>query len=164
MKISPLIDTDYRSIDIEEEILEVSERLKEVRYLVPIDRNMQAVGIVTIDDVHRHPYGKIIDCDIAKPNTKPDDTLIYVMEMMKKDNLHYLPVFDQYKFVGVISLAKIAQRLAEHLENAQILYQKVIHDIRNPIANIKGLSQLMIKSKSEEENRCFLPTGHQHIR
>lgn len=71
MKINSLIDMNYISIDIQEEVFEVSEWLKDVRYLVPVNENLEAVGIVTIDDVHKHPYGKVIDCVIDKPRINP---------------------------------------------------------------------------------------------
>jgi CBS domain-containing protein len=122
MKISPLIDREYRSCDLLEEVFEVSEWLKEVRYLVPIDENLSAVGIVTIDDIHKHPYGIIMDCDITKPSVKPNDTLFQVLEMMQKNNLHYLPVFENDTFIGVISITRIARRLAEHLINSRLNY------------------------------------------
>jgi CBS domain-containing protein len=112
MTISPLIDRKYTSVDILDEVYEVSEWLKERRYLVPIDQNLNAVGIVTIDDIHRHPYGIVKDCDISKPSVKPDDTLFYVLEVMQENDLHYLPVFEGNKFIGVISITRIARRLA----------------------------------------------------
>lgn len=114
MKINILIDREYRSIDLLEEVFEVSEWLKEIRYLVAIDENLSAVGIVTIDDVHRHPYGSIIDCELSKPVVRPDDTLFYTLELMLRNDLHYLPVFENDIFIGVISITKIAKRLAEH--------------------------------------------------
>src|SRR5690606_8779939 len=108
MKIIPLIDRDYNTINVNEDVLKVSELLKEIKYLVPVDKNLQPLGIVTVDDIHKLSYGKIIDIVITKPGVSPNDTLIPVMELMQKNDLHYLPVFDQGKFIGVISLIKIA--------------------------------------------------------
>lgn len=123
MKINALVDREYTSCDNLEEVFELSEWLKERRYLVPIDENLKPVGIVTIDDVHRHPYGRIIDCDLTKPIVRPDDTLFYALEVMQKNDLHYLPVFDSDVFIGVISITRIAKRLADHLIKAQLDYQ-----------------------------------------
>ena len=51
MKINALVDREYTSCDNLEEVFELSEWLKERRYLVPIDENLKPVGIVTIDDI-----------------------------------------------------------------------------------------------------------------
>lgn len=153
IKISSLIDRNYRSIGIEEELSVVSKLLKELKYLVPVDKNLQPMGIVTIDDIHECSYGKIIDIDIGKPRVSPTDTLIAVMELMQKNDLHYLPVFDRDEFIGVVSLIKIAGEMAEQLKENNTHYHKVIHDVRNPISNIKGLTSLLSYAKTEDDYR-----------
>lgn len=151
VKISSLIDRNCRSVDINEELSIVTKLLKEIKYLVPVDENLKPVGIVTIDDIHECSHGKIIDIDLHKPKVSPDDSVIAVMELMQKNNLHYLPVFDRDKFIGVVSLIAIANELAEKLKGNNMHYLKVIHDVRNPIANIKGLATLLSYAKTEKE-------------
>lgn len=156
MKINPLIDRDYKVIFIKEEVSKVVKLLKEVKYLVPIDEKLLPVGIVSIDDTHKLVHGKIIDIDIAKPQVSPEDTLIFVMELMQKNDLHYLPVFDMDKFIGIISLMTIANKMAEQIKESEISYQKMIHDVRNPISNIKGLTSLLSHTTVEAENMEIL--------
>lgn len=130
MKINPLIDRNYSSCDILEEVFEVAEWLQELKYLVPIDEHLLEAGIVTLEDINKHPFGAIKDCDIAKPKVSPEDTLFDVLEIMQANQLHYLPVFEQDKFVGVIAMVQIAKRLAEHVLNAKKYYQLGIDQIK----------------------------------
>lgn len=156
MKIIELIDRDYKTIDVKEDVLKVSELLKEIKYLVPVDENLNPLGIVTVDDISKLSYGKIIDIDITKPRVSQDDTLIPVMEMMQKNDLYYLPVFDQDKFIGAISLIKIASKMAEQITKTKMHYHRVIHDVRNPISNIKGLTNFLDHTKTEKEHQEIL--------
>lgn len=156
MKIDVLVDRDYRSIDLQEDIFEVLEWLKETRYLVPIDENLEAVGILTIDDIHRHPDGKVIDCDLFKPRISSDHTITEVFSVMQEKDLHYLPVFDNNNFIGVISLFSITAAMAKQLMNGHINYQKVIHHIRSPVSNIKGMINTFNTENTEREKEEFL--------
>ncbi|MCL4639944.1 MAG: ATP-binding protein, partial [Olivibacter sp.] len=149
-------DRNYRSIGIKEELSVVSKLLKGIKYLVPIDENLKPIGILTIEDIHERSNGKIIDIDISKPRVSPEDTLIAVMGLMQKNDLHYLPVFDRDKFIGVVSLTKIANEMAGQLTENNMHYHKVIHDVKNPISNIKGLTTLLSYAKTEEEHREIL--------
>jgi len=153
VKISSLIDRNYRSITIKEDLSTVLILLKEMKYLVAVDENLQPQGILTIDDIHQCTYGRITDIDIDKPSVGPNDTLVSVMEPMQKNNLHYLPVFDHGEFIGVVSLIAIANEMAEQVKKNNMLYLKIIHDVRNPISNIKGLTTLLDYTKTEEERR-----------
>lgn len=129
-----------------------------------MDENLQPLGIVTIDDIHQCSHGKVKDVDISKPKVTPADTLSAVMDLMQENDLHYLPVFDQDEFMGVISLIKIANEMARQLKENNTQYHKVIHDVRNPISNIKGLTTLLSYVKTEDEYRellCLLDVSYQ---
>jgi predicted transcriptional regulator len=58
------------------------------------------------------------------PHLKPTDTVEYCMELLTKNNIRYLPVFDENNLAGIISISDVVkqtvlvqQETIEHLDS-----------------------------------------------
>jgi len=166
MKIKALIDRNFTTTSILDDTRDVSNYLNELDYLAVMDEEMQMAGIVTLKDLHTHPESRnLIDCDIQKPKVSPEQTIFDVFQIMHDTGYEFLPVFENEKFIGVISLMSINTRFAQALKESKQDYQKVIHDLRNPISNLSGLIQLLSTSVADDENHdliklCSLSCKH----
>lgn len=43
------------------------------------------------------------------PSVKPDDSIDYCMELMTNNNIRYMPVFDEGKLAGIISMSDVVK-------------------------------------------------------
>lgn len=111
MSIYDFIDTNYISVSILEEMEEISEWLKIHDYLVVIDEELKAVGIVTLKDAHLHPRHLLVDCDFIKPAVSTQQSILEVFEMMQFHKTDFLPVMEKNVFIGVISLISITESI-----------------------------------------------------
>jgi signal transduction histidine kinase len=157
MKITNLIDRDYLCVSALEDMRDIAEWLKENDYLTVIGQEFEAIGIVTFKDVQHNPcHCRVIDCNITKPHAGPDQTIFEVFNLMKAFQTDFLPVYHHNEFIGVIALMALTERLAGAAENVKQNYQQVIHDLRNPINNIHGLSALLYESITDQESRTLV--------
>jgi len=157
MKINNLIDREYLCVSALEDMRDISEWLKESDYLTVIGKEFKAIGIVTLKDVqHNLCHCRVIDCNITKPHAGPDQTIFEVFNLMKAFQTDFLPVYNNNEFTGVIALITITEWLTQVVSETKQNYQKVIHDIRNPINNIFGLSNLLYESITDPENQTLI--------
>jgi CBS domain-containing protein len=62
------------------------------------------------------------------PSVKPSDTIEHCMELMSNRSIRYMPVFDNYKLVGIISMSDVVKET--------ILAQKeTINQLQNYISS-----------------------------
>lgn len=153
MKINDLISRSYQTTSVLEDTRDVLQFLQECEYLAVIDEESQILGIVTLKDLNAQPESRnLIDCDINKPIVTYEHTIKEVFHLMRESGSDYLPVYDQQNFVGVIDIITITSCFATVLEESKREYQKVIHDLRNPISNIYGLIGLFNNAENNNEN------------
>ncbi len=102
-----------------------------------------------------------------KTSTKvsPDQNIYEVFELMKQENMECLQVFENESFVGIITSMAIMEGLVLALRESKQHYQRVIHDLRNPIGNLQGLSHILKATVDGKENReiidlCALSCSH----
>jgi signal transduction histidine kinase len=153
MKINPLIDRNFVTTSILDDTRDVFVYLNDHEYMAVVDEDLQTTGIVTLKDLNSCPESRnLIDCNIAKPKVSPDQTIYEVFNLMRQTNCDFLPVYDQDNFIGVIAIMTITERFAQALEESKQDYQKVIHDLRNPLSNLHGLISLLNDSIIDEEN------------
>jgi predicted transcriptional regulator len=107
MEIDILIDRQFASVSVLEEMSQIAEWLKESPYLAIVDEELQTIGILLPEDVLRHPQHLVIDCDFRKPAVQPDHSVEDVCALMQQAALDHLPVFQTDIFIGVISLTSI---------------------------------------------------------
>lgn len=110
MEINALVDRDFISVSILEDMQQVGEWLNERFYLAVVDEDLAITGIITREDHRKHPFHQIIDNDISKPRVRPDQRIDEVYELMRAANSDFLPVYNQMQFVGVIGLAAMMER------------------------------------------------------
>ena len=109
--IASIIDRDYTSVSILEEMSNIAEWLVTDPYLVIVDEELCSVGILVQRDVDKHPRRLVMDCDFAKPVVTPYHTLTEVLALMKGTGLFYLPVIDDTAFMGVISAVNVVKAM-----------------------------------------------------
>lgn len=152
MKILNLIERHVPGASILEDTRVISNWLKESPYIAVIDEEQRVTGIVTLKDLQAYPESlNMIDCDITKPGVSSDQSIIDAVKLMQETENDCLPVYDAGEFLGVITMKRINERLVEVLDETQQHYQRVIHDLRNPISNLNGLIQLLDATVTDEE-------------
>jgi signal transduction histidine kinase len=87
-----------------------------------------------------------------QPFLKPQQTIIEAYHLMVTHKLDFLPVYEDNKFVGTVTLSKITERLVKIVGENKQNYQRAIHDLRNPLFNLQGLVNLLIETGDVQEN------------
>jgi CBS domain-containing protein len=81
-------------------------------YLIVMDNDEKFLGLLTEHDIFKkslygkQPFGKTTVSDLMNtglPLASTDDTVEQCMRVMKRHHVRYLPVFNNYDFIGVIS-------------------------------------------------------------
>jgi signal transduction histidine kinase len=152
MKIRNLIETHYPQVSDREEWSEVIRLLQQFPCLTVIDKDLQPAGIITRKDI-RPALQALSDCDLAKPVVNPEQMIAEVFAIMQESMHDFLQVYEDDRFLGVVPLARLTGRLIEVAAEIQRNYQQLIHDIRNPIANIHGLSSLLSGEDDDAERQ-----------
>jgi hypothetical protein len=156
MKIDNLIDRSFTSISVFKNMADVSEQILLQGYIAVEGDNSKILGIITLKDYHINQTAEILKSEIAKPHLRPDHTIYEVRELMKSSGSDYLPVYDTGTFMGVVSVGNITDRLIHVNKQTRLNYQKVIHDLRNPIANIQGIIEIISDAVSDPESKQML--------
>lgn len=145
MKISHLINKNYSTVSVSEDTRDIMEWFKNSLCLAVADDDTRKIlGIITHQDLINSPESRqVLDCNFQKPIVSPDFTVLEVQQLMDSAETNFLPVFENDNFIGTISLAAIASRLAAILNENQQIYQRAMHDLRNPLSNINGLTLLL---------------------
>jgi hypothetical protein len=60
MKIGDLINKNYPSVSVLEDMQQIAEWLKEKDDFVVIDEELHAIGVVTLKDVGRHTQNRLL--------------------------------------------------------------------------------------------------------
>jgi signal transduction histidine kinase len=102
-----------------------------------------------------------LNSKINKPHIRPDHNIFEVRELMKSSESDYLPVYDTGNFIGVVSVGNITDRLIQVNKQTRLNYQKVIHDLRNPIANIQGIIEIISEAVIDDDSRQMLELSAQ---
>lgn len=153
MKINNLVDHNFSTTSILEEKRHIFNLLTNQKYLVIIDKDLATMGIVTLKDLCSIPEGGLLtEYDFSKPQVHPDQSIFEVFNLMKKGKTDCLPVYEKSTFVGVIALTAITERLTQVVGEAKQHYQKVVHDVRNPILNFQGLVGILNESITDQQD------------
>lgn len=161
MKIRALIDQNFVTTSIFEDTRDVSVYLNSHDYLVVVDEEKNIAGIVTLKDILAQPEGRNLSyCNIGKPAVTPVQTIFEAFSIMQGGRYDCLPVYEAEEFIGVISLRRITGRFAQALTESKNDYQRVIHDLRNPVSNLNGLVHILYESVTDAENHDYLKLCH----
>jgi hypothetical protein len=74
MNIDSLIDRDFVSVSVLEEMTQIAEWLKDSPYLAIVDEEIQTIGILLPQDAVRNPRHLVIDFDFRKPCVNPQQS------------------------------------------------------------------------------------------
>ena len=87
-------------------------RCEHVDYLIIMDDDERFIGILTDHDIAEKVF-RFKDLENATvrdfmntnlPVSNADDSLEYCMQLMERYNVSYLVVYDQFEFMGVVSM------------------------------------------------------------
>ncbi len=119
------------SVGEDETLQKVAEMMRDGDYgVVPVvDRDGSLVGIVTDRDIvisaladGLGPETRVSRCMSAQPDTVPKDTpLEQAAMLMSRRQIRRLPVVDNGRLIGMLSLADLATSAAPDEEKAQVL-------------------------------------------
>lgn len=166
MKINNLIDRNLAIAPVMENLNDISKRLSDHEYVGIIDEDLKTIGVFTLKDLHSNSGNLIVKyCNFSKPKVGSDQTILEVFKLMKETQTSFLPVYENEKFIGAISLMAIMESLTQTVNKSQQNYQKAIHDLRNPLFNLQGLTNLLIETTNTQEHLdllhlCILSCKH----
>lgn len=93
-------------------------RCQNIDYLVVVDENDHFAGIISDHEIAEKamtinkPLNKTMVCDVMNnwlPHAEASDTIEVCMQMMQRHHARFVPVFEDFNFVGVVSSEDILQ-------------------------------------------------------
>lgn len=157
MTIRSIINRKYQIVSISENIAEAVQKLQTLPYCAVANDAGSIIGIICLSDVAQaNANSAISNCNFGKPHIHPDDAIRHVYNLMKTDGLFYLPVYEVAQFCGVVAMYDVVEMVITDNEAMKRTYQQVIHDIRNPLANIQVLVNLMNETADDAEQLDYL--------
>ena len=152
MNISHSIKTDYHTVSNKEDMAALADSLMPGHYLVVVNDQKKVLGLITHIDYLKNPDGKVGDCHFSGPKVSPEFKIVEALKLMSRSGKDALPVFRDDAFEGVVTNFDLNQFLISELDRYKLVFQKVVHDMRNPIANIIGLNSILKENLLKEEN------------
>ena len=123
--VSEIMSSPAIVIDVKKTASDAAQLMRRTRrgFLVVV-KNKKPVGVLSDSDlvqiVAENKQGRKIKISqiMRKPivTISPDKTIVEATRIMKKNNIHRLPVVDGDKLVGVVSLTDIARTSPEMLD------------------------------------------------
>ncbi|WP_394772443.1 CBS domain-containing protein, partial [Mucilaginibacter sp.] len=160
MTIQQYIETDYQLASLHEEVEQIRARLNLCGFLIVLNVQAIPIGLITCYDIPGDAI-TVGDCQYQKPFVAPGQTIIDIANLMQKNGLEMLPVKENDNFIGVIRSKDLLYALAKEVKKYQLLFQHVIHDLRNPVGNISGILTLLMETLTDPENLEIVGFGHE---
>lgn len=152
MSIMPFVRYDYATLDAYEGVVSARRSGSIDKGIVVLEED-KAIGILTPSDLARKQHAIVIDCLSEKPVVEKTDKIDDVLDLMGNSGHHVLMVYDQENFVGTISQNDIIDHLNANLNLQKLKVQSAAHDLKNPIASIKMIVNMLQDSLQLEENK-----------
>lgn len=125
------------TITAEKSLLEASQLLAEhnIGAVVVVDKTGAPTGILSERDIVRlfaELEGKVLDRKVEDSMTKdlivayPDDDLSYVSSTMTDKRIRHLPVMDDQKLVGIVSIGDVVKTQLDHFANEAHMLRQYI--------------------------------------
>lgn len=152
MSITPFVRYDYDTLDAYEGAAAARRRGSIDRGIVVMEED-KAIGILTPSDLARRQHALVIDCLSEKPSVGKTDKIADVLDLMGSTGHHVLMVYDRGRFVGTISQNDIIDHLNSHVSLQKLQVQSAAHDLKNPIASIRMIANMLEESLQLEENK-----------
>lgn len=152
MSIMPFVRYDYATLDAYEGVVSARRSGSIDKGIVVLEED-KAIGILTPSDLARKQHAIVIDCLSEKPVVEKTDKIDDVLDLMGNSGHHVLMVYDRENFVGTISQNDIIDHLNSNLNLQKLKVQSAAHDLKNPIASIKMIVNMLQDSLQLEENK-----------
>lgn len=152
MSIMPFVRYDYATLDAYEGVVSARRSGSIDKGIVVLEED-KAIGILTPSDLARKQHAIVIDCLSEKPVVEKTDKIDDVLDLMGNSGHHVLMVYDQENFVGTISQNDIIDHLNSNLNLQKLKVQSAAHDLKNPIASMKMIVNMLQDSLQLEENK-----------
>ena len=152
MSIMPFVRYDYATLDAYEGVVSARRSGSIDKGIVVMEED-KAIGILTPSDLARKQHAIVIDCLSEKPVVEKTDKIDDVLDLMGNSGHHVLMVYDRENFVGTISQNDIIDHLNSNLNLQKLKVQSAAHDLKNPIASIKMIVNMLQDSLQLEENK-----------
>lgn len=152
MSIMPFVRYDYATLDAYEGVVSARRSGSIDKGIVVMEED-KAIGILTPFDLARKQHAIVIDCLSEKPVVEKTDKIDDVLDLMGNSGHHVLMVYDRENFVGTISQNDIIDHLNSNLNLQKLKVQSAAHDLKNPIASIKMIVNMLQDSLQLEENK-----------
>lgn len=154
MFIKDLVSRDFKTIKPYQGVQTIKSDLVAKNALVVMDKGVY-VGLLTPRDIVIKSHNLVIDCILPKPSISSKDVLENALDLMKSENIDVLSVIDEGTFVGIVHKTDIMLLLNKINLERQEHIRTIVHDLRNPIANISGLAE-MLKVNLEDDKQELL--------
>lgn len=152
MSIMPFVRYDYHTLDAYEGIVSARHSDSIDKGIVVMEED-KAIGILTTSDLARKQHAIVIDCLSEKPVVRKTDKITDVLDVMGSSGHHILMVYDQENFVGTISQNDIIDHLNTNINLQKLKVQSAAHDLKNPIASMRSIVNILEDSLKLEENK-----------
>lgn len=152
MSIMLFVRYDYATLDAYEGVVSARRSGSIDKGIVVMEED-KAIGILTPFDLARKQHAIVIDCLSEKPVVEKTDKIDDVLDLMGNSGHHVLMVYDRENFVGTISQNDIIDHLNSNLNLQKLKVQSAAHDLKNPIASIKMIVNMLQDSLQLEENK-----------
>lgn len=124
MKIGELAARRFEKVGPHDGVAAIEERLLREKYLVVMDED-RYLGLLTVSNIIKKPKSLVLDCLDERPSLDIDDDFEQALETMERASVHFLPVREEGRFVGVVSYKGVVSRLQREHERAVLAYREV---------------------------------------
>lgn len=151
MLIQELVRKDFKTVKPYQGIRTIKNDLATKNALVVMEEG-KYLGLLTPRDVIVKAHNLVIDCVLPKPSISSKDFLENTLSLMVSESTEALSVVDDGVFVGVVYKTDLMLLLNKINLERQEQIRTIVHDLRNPIANIAGLTE-MLKFNLEKDKQ-----------
>lgn len=171
MRVSLFIRRDFHTILPYCGTLSIKKKLLQHLALVVQDDEMNTLGVLIPSDILLRPHNLVIDCLTPKPALSPDCKVSEALQIMEREAMEVLPVYQNERFEGLVFRNDLLKCLTEEkkeletkviertneIERQNRLLQQISwmqsHETRQPLATLLGLINIIDKSSLTEDNR-----------
>jgi len=161
MDFDDCISKTYTTVCSYAGINAVEDQLSESSYLVVADEAGLFCGILTPDDIIKHPHKLVIDSLTPKEVILMDDDIASVLTKFHKSHTEALPVFQGDDFIGIVEKKCLLNKLTTKIEQLysdthlskearNAFLHNLSHEIRTPLNQILGFMNVIIDFSPEE--------------
>lgn len=161
-QIENLIRKDFIRVSAFEGTENVRKALMDYRALVVFDEEDKPIGLLTLSDALERPHNLVIDCMRSKKHIPSNLTVHEAIEILREEREEALAVQEAGEMIGVVYkddlvnyLHRYVNTLKMEISQAENALKKISwiqsHRVRQPVASILGLIQLIDRGPSQED-------------